>query len=90
MLYLLSYDVSEDKKRNKICKTLKNEGYHLQKSVFVFYRDAQDALKIYKSARELIDEKTDRLFMAPMCQTCFGKKQISGICPKFNESLWII
>jgi len=43
--YLVCYDLSEEKKRGKLRKRLKNEGYHLQWSVFEVEAESAEKLK---------------------------------------------
>lgn len=43
--FLVCYDLSEEKKRRKLRKKLKNEGLHLQWSVFEVETDDVDKLK---------------------------------------------
>lgn len=89
MYYLICYDVSENKMRTQIMKLLKNEGFHLQKSVFIVQGNAQKAQRIYDSIYQLISVKTDALFMTPLCQHCVKKMFISSQF-KFNDDVWII
>jgi len=43
--YLVCYDLSEEKKRGKLRKRLKSEGYHLQWSVFEVEAESVEKLK---------------------------------------------
>ena len=91
MYYFLSYDVSKDKTRNKIFKFLKDQGYHLQKSLFTFESDSsQKAEQVFSHVLGLIDKKSDRLFMVPLCRQCFSKKQIAGEYPQFDKDVWFV
>ena len=91
MLYLISYDVQKDRQRNRICKLLKDWGYHLQKSVFLGDCEIQDdARQIYQKVLELTDLQTDRVFMTPICRQCLERSISSGASVGFEESLWVI
>ena len=90
MFYLVSYDVVEDKPRNKIFKFLKDFGYSLQKSVFVVDCENREcAKKIFEGVYEFIDKSTDHVFMVPMCNGCFEKRIVSGEYPRFEQAVWI-
>ena len=91
MLYLISYDIRDNKKRVKVMKYLKNWGYHLQKSVFVGDSpERSDAEEVYREVSDTADLKTDRVFMAPLCAQCFDKKLSAGEAVRFEEAAWVI
>ena len=48
-MYLISYDISENKRRNKIFKELKNYGRHVQFSVFECELDRKRYRQLYTS-----------------------------------------
>lgn len=90
MLYLLSYDVQEDKRRTQICNYLKDCGYHLQKSVFILdCADREAAEGVFNRVKQLSDAQNDRIFMVPLCHQCFVRKLSSGPTIDFNEDLLI-
>jgi len=79
MIYILSYDVQNDKRRNKIFRLLKDAGFHSQKSVFLLdCANKEIAESIFAKVEDLIDKEKDRLFMAPLCRQCFFHKRTSG------------
>lgn len=91
MFYLLSYDVRNDSKRNKICDYLKNCGYHIQKSVFVMdCNTAVEAQKICDTVSNIADLTTDRVLMVPLCNQCFSKAKLKGNYIGFQEDIWIV
>ena len=79
MLVWAIYDISETKKRNKIVKLCKNIGlYRVQKSVFLgdINKNQIDELSI--QSKEIIDEKTDSVYIFPMCKDDFSKVILLG------------
>ena len=91
MFYLLSYDVSNDKKRTKIYKYLKDQGYHIQKSVFIIRCNKTDQIKvIYEHVFSYISEKSDSILLIPVCQSCLNKLKLVSKQPEFQKEFWII
>jgi len=90
MLYLLSYDVHNDKQRKEICNFLKDCGYHIQKSVFIVDCDCGLAQAIFNQVASLADLTTDRILMVPLCNQCFRKAKLQGNYVGFNEDVWIV
>ena len=87
MLTWVIYDVSEDKRRNRIAKTCKEYGlYRIQKSVFLGDIPSQRADEIAEFSADLIDEKTDAVFILPCCREDFEKRIVVGK-KTFDETL---
>ena len=79
MLTWVIYDVSDDKKRNKIAKNCKNIGlYRVQKSVFLgdIEKNRIDELKL--QCDDIIDKKTDSVYIFPLCEDDFRKVKTCG------------
>lgn len=91
MFYLISYDVQDDRSRLKAMNYLKDRGYHLQKSVFVVdCGDRSQATAIYNDVLQMIDRKNDRLFMTPVCSSCWDKVMMTGQTLAVDEDVWIV
>lgn len=70
-MYLISYDISENKRRNKIFKELKNYGRHVQFSVFECEIDKKRYRQLYASLLHLMDgceEGNIRIYQ--ICANC--------------------
>ena len=86
----MSYDVPSDKKRNRVMKMLKDHGYHMQKSLFVFQaQNPKDAKKLYKKVLSLLKEEEDKIILLPICGKCFSSRKFFGTYPQIAESTWI-
>ena len=73
--WLISYDVSSNKKRGRIFRFLKKRATHIQKSIF-FYSGSQNELqKIEKFIISCID-KTDSIFFMPCCDKCYYQSKL--------------
>ena len=79
MLTWLIYDISSDSARRKVSEACKNYGlYRVQKSVFLGTLNSNQADEVVEKSRELIDSKSDSLYVIPLCQEDFSKVQILG------------
>jgi CRISPR-associated protein Cas2 len=87
MLIWVIYDISDDKRRNRIAKSCKEYGlYRIQKSVFLGDLPVHCADEIAAFSRDLIDEKTDAVFILPCCEPDFSKHIVVGK-KEFDEAL---
>jgi len=79
MLTWLIYDISDNRVRNRIVKICKNAGlYRVQKSVFLGDVEKNRLDELFIESRELIDKKTDSLYVFPMCSDDFKKVMTAG------------
>lgn len=75
----LIYDISNNKARKKVADHCKDRGlYRVQKSVFLGDLNSNQTDELVELSRELINLKTDSLYVMPMCRDDFGKVQILG------------
>ena len=86
MLVWAIYDISKNKTRTKIVKLCKNIGlYRVQKSVFLGKLEPNDIDELKVQSGDLIDEKTDSVYIFPMCDADFKKAVLLG--QAFDEAL---
>ena len=75
--YLLSYDITINKNRQRLADLLLDYGDRIQKSVFEADLDADDLAKIMRIAEALVD--TDDSFRVyPLCKSCREKSLLRG------------
>jgi len=78
MYVMVSYDVVEDKKRNRLFKYLKDFGVPVQKSVFERDLSPEQLDRMVKGVERIIDLKSDKVCYYPLCKQCVGRVVISG------------
>ncbi|MBX7226376.1 MAG: CRISPR-associated endonuclease Cas2 [Chitinophagales bacterium] len=98
MLKIITYDISENRKRTKIAKYLVRMGLtRVQYSIFVgdlpLFRWNQIILKLYSYLEEI--DETDKLYVQEISKESFKNMVIFGESPNFEEILnekkvWII
>ena len=86
MLVWAIYDISKNKTRTKIVKLCKNVGlYRVQKSVFLGKLEPNNIDELKGQSGDLIDEKTDSVYIFPMCDADFKKAVLLG--QAFDQAL---
>ena len=73
MNFVVSYDITDDARRNKVSKTLKNFGERDQYSVFECRLDPPLLSRMVQALNALIDKEEDSVRVYPLCEGCVGK-----------------
>lgn len=76
--YLVSYDISSDKKRKKVAAELEKYGLRVQYSVFECVFTEKEKKQCSSLLETLIDRKTDSVLFYILCAECTGKKTFVG------------
>ena len=74
---VISYDISDDKKRNKVANMLLDYGTRVQYSVFECLIDAKTLEKLVERLKPL-PEKNDSIRIYQICGTCLKKVVMLG------------
>ena len=91
MFFVVSYDVVDDKRRNKLCNKLKDFGEHVQYSVFEADLSSELFEKMLKEIKKIIDGKEDNVRIYSLCNSCRKKITYLGRAnPSSNEKDVII
>jgi CRISPR-associated protein Cas2 len=78
MFCVVSYDISEDKRRTKIHKILSSYGQWMQFSVFECDLTKVQYAKLRSRLDKLIDVETDSVRFYFLCECCQGKVERIG------------
>ncbi len=85
MYVVISYDISENKRRTKIHKILKSYGEWVQYSIFECELSQTQYAKLRDRLSKIIDNETDNIRFYFMCQSCQKKiERIGGELPRDN------
>lgn len=91
MYLIVSYDISDDKRRNRISKVLKNYGDRVQFSVFECDLTREQLLRMQHALKKIIKEQEDdsvRFYF--LCDGCKGKiERIGGIMPRDEGPVFV-
>lgn len=66
-LYIITYDIVENKTRYRLAKLLSKYGFRIQKSAFEVICDKAGEREIIKNAEKIIDQKQDLVRMYRLC-----------------------
>ncbi len=78
MVYVVNYDVVDDRRRLKVAKVLTNYGRRVQKSVFECDLDDRRYLKMKQEVDRLIDHEEDSVRYYSLCSRCQRAVEVSG------------
>ena len=82
MRIVVAFDVSDDRKRYRLVRVLKNYGVRVQKSVFEVPELARAAyLRMRSQAEGTIDPATDSLRYYSLCAACMERIEHHGAGP---------
>ena len=78
MFYAVSYDISDDRRRLRIAKVLKDYGERVQLSVFELRLTNDQLERLKKRVTEVLDIEEDGFRIYPMCASCAERVEILG------------
>jgi CRISPR-associated protein Cas2 len=77
LFYIVSYDIPDDKKRDRIAKTLLDFGTRVQYSVFECIMDDKLLEKLTAKLNKIISEE-DSVRIYTLCAKCAGVVRVMG------------
>ncbi len=77
MHHTVAYDITDDKRRNKVAKILKDFGMRVQYSVFECNIDRKAFLRLQNRLQKAMNMKEDTITYYHLCAAC--EKQIDRI-----------
>jgi len=84
-MYVISYDISNDKARGKVAKELKNYGRRTQYSVFECRISKKQMEQLYTKLLTIMQQEQDgNIRIYQICMRCEGQIQTIGLK---NESI---
>ena len=90
MFIVISYDIKDDKRRNKVYKTLKNYGQHVQLSVFECDLKKVDYLRLRRKLEKIIKGEEDSIRFYFLCGKDVKRiERIGGVEPWCEEAIFI-
>lgn len=78
-LYVISYDISDDKERRKISEIISDFGVRVQYSVFECYLKREQIEKLIEQIKnEFTESGDDSILIYKLCEKCKNKKENYG------------
>jgi len=88
-LYVIAYDIPNDRRRTKVLKTLRGFGKWTQYSVFECFLSAKELVLLHERLRKVIRPDEDSVRFYPLCQACCDKVETVG-GPKPDDPATVI
>ena len=85
MVIIVSYDIPEDRRRNRIHKELKNFGQWVQYSVFECDLDERQLARLRHRLEGLLKEDEDSIFFYRLCSACESKTERLGTLTRWAD-----
>ncbi len=76
-LYLIAYDISNNKKRNKVAELLEQYGERINLSVFECMLTHKQVDELSEKLKQMI-AKTDSIKIYFICKSCYAKSRSIG------------
>lgn len=89
-LYIVAYDISNDKRRTKLHNKLLDFGTPVQYSVFECHLDPKMRMKLEESIKKVIRPRKDGLRIYFICADCEKKIQVTNPIASNKEDKEII
>jgi CRISPR-associated protein Cas2 len=90
MRIVVAYDIVDNRRRNKIAKTMLDYGFRVQKSVFECLIDDRKYLSMKEKIEKLIDPTEDSVRYYFLCARCENSTEVSGSGPIHDDEDVII
>lgn len=91
MVYLICFDVSDDRVRYRVVKALKGHGRRVQKSVFECPDLSEHRLLLLQKKMEsLIDHGSDSVRYYRLCKACVAEVEWTGVGDALNSEKFLV
>ncbi|HIC92042.1 MAG TPA: CRISPR-associated endonuclease Cas2 [Syntrophaceae bacterium] len=90
MFIVISYDITDDLRRHKICKTLENYGTRVQYSVFECHLNHRQLSEVKSRLEKIAKDDEDNIRFYQICGKCLTKVQIIGNIPLSEEPYYFL
>lgn len=87
MYCVLAYDIRSHRRRQRVFQLLKNYGLPVQLSVVECELDSTRLAQLKQALMPLLNLRTDRLRIYPLCETCASRIEAFGHRLVDNSSL---
>lgn len=88
-IYIVSYDIRDPKRLNKVHKTICDFGEPRQYSVFECRLTDKNLVRMKNTLSEIIDREDDQVLIIPLCAHCVSNIKTIGY-PKPKDSHKVI
>ncbi len=79
MLYVITYDIPDDHRRNRLAKVLKGFGTRVQYSVFEAHLNRRQYEALKNAVARVIDLAEDSVRYYTFCGNCAGRVEVPAV-----------
>ena len=89
-LYVVAYDIPDDKRRTKIHKILKGFGQWTEFSLFECFLTKKEVLQMRSKLDKYLDSRTDKVRVYLICDACMTKIETVGLTEPTEVTSYLI
>ena len=89
-LYVVAYDIPDDKRRTQVHKTLKGFGQWTEFSLFECFLTRKELLQMRAKLNEHLHAGKDRVRIYLICENCLPKIETIGIPKPIEDTSYIV
>ncbi len=89
MRYLISYDISDDRRRRRVVKRLERCAQRVQYSVFEGEFRGAAVARLWSDLLDLIEPEVDGLMLVPVCSTCNRGRLEAGTTVRYDDEDYV-
>jgi CRISPR-associated protein Cas2 len=90
MLYLVAYDIPNDRRRTRLHKALCGFGKWTQFSLFECFLNDKELILMRSRIDELINAEEDNVRIYQLCQACQKKTETIGSKPPAEDMVYLL
>jgi CRISPR-associated protein Cas2 len=89
-LYVIAYDITNNRRRTKVHKALCGFGRWTQYSLFECFLTPRQRIQLRQRLDDLIDPTEDSVRVYPLCTACVERTETVGAPPPEDPDLFLI
>jgi CRISPR-associated protein Cas2 len=89
-LYLIAYDISNDRRRTKVHKLLCGFGRWTQYSLFECYLSDKELVTLHGRLDKLLKAEEDNVRFYHVCHACQSKTETVGSSPPAEDKVYLL
>mgnify|MGYP001381366515 CR=1 FL=1 len=89
-LYLITYDISSDRRRGKVHQILSGFGHWTQYSLFECYLSEKEYLRLRRRLDTILEESCDSVRFYPLCANCAARVETVGSPPPAQPVFYLV
>jgi CRISPR-associated protein Cas2 len=88
LIYVIAYDISDDRRRAQVAAVLQAYGDRIQRSVFVCAAEPERITEVRARVAGIIKPETDSVYVFRQCAACWDDVGIHGQATVTDEPLY--